>query len=559
MGRRFICVRRPAPSACPRGGTDVGRGPEDRGGPRGSGRGRGVSGSPSSRVSPPGRADAVPGPAETPAQPESPSPGARPGPPAAPDTPPRCCICLDDLRRPATTLPCRHDFCLGCIERWLASELRCPLCQQTVAAVRYGVGNDDVFIETPIEQIHAPGRRDPPVGEAEDAADAGYESYSDDGDVAPPAARDSDVDDREEPHHYALPPTSVARWVRDALARCLNTAPAELSHLTAAAIGSIIQYGASRSAMTGILTPMLGGDAEYAAVSVIADVTRHAKSALENPIEPSLVRAVMRHAMGDGEEARGEDRSQSAGRGVVLMGAVPRRAPRSAGPQEPPAERPGSPGPERRPLARLAPALDDPIPRPTTPGPGGWAETSAGAGGALRPALVRRPSPRRSPSSPAPVAGAEGPAQDAPLALVSPRPGRGTRSEDAPQRRTRPGSLADGDEGPTVSKRPREEAIAPALRAPGAPGTSASVYAPAGAFPAPYSAFSPVLPSLGGGAFAPAAAGAPPLLVALVPALAEVPGAICGCCGGRVPLFVPCRSAGVSPPDARPPCPPPPQ
>lgn len=46
----------------------------------------------------------------------------------------RCCICLDDLSRPAT-LPCRHSFCLGCIgEYWRVNgSFACPLCKTSFA------------------------------------------------------------------------------------------------------------------------------------------------------------------------------------------------------------------------------------------------------------------------------------------------------------------------------------------------------------------------------------------------------------------------------------------
>lgn len=48
--------------------------------------------------------------------------------------PPGCCICLDELIRPAS-LPCGHRFCLECIgEYWRISEsCLCPLCMTVFA------------------------------------------------------------------------------------------------------------------------------------------------------------------------------------------------------------------------------------------------------------------------------------------------------------------------------------------------------------------------------------------------------------------------------------------
>ncbi|XP_022238601.1 RING finger protein 141-like isoform X2 [Limulus polyphemus] len=39
-----------------------------------------------------------------------------------------CCICME--RKPETTLPCAHSYCIRCIEQWNVSHNTCPLCRE---------------------------------------------------------------------------------------------------------------------------------------------------------------------------------------------------------------------------------------------------------------------------------------------------------------------------------------------------------------------------------------------------------------------------------------------
>lgn len=39
-----------------------------------------------------------------------------------------CCICME--RKPETTLPCAHSYCMKCIDEWNVSHNTCPLCRE---------------------------------------------------------------------------------------------------------------------------------------------------------------------------------------------------------------------------------------------------------------------------------------------------------------------------------------------------------------------------------------------------------------------------------------------
>uniref|UniRef100_U3KK41 RING-type E3 ubiquitin transferase n=1 Tax=Ficedula albicollis TaxID=59894 RepID=U3KK41_FICAL len=61
-----------------------------------------------------------------------------------------CPICQDTCEDVASTLPCHHQFCLGCILRWTQRNPVCPLCRRTVATVRFSDHGEDDYLETSI-------------------------------------------------------------------------------------------------------------------------------------------------------------------------------------------------------------------------------------------------------------------------------------------------------------------------------------------------------------------------------------------------------------------------
>ncbi|TRZ09735.1 hypothetical protein HGM15179_017373 [Zosterops borbonicus] len=61
-----------------------------------------------------------------------------------------CPICQDICEDVASTLPCHHQFCLGCILRWTQRNPICPLCRRTIVTVRFSVHGEDDYLETSI-------------------------------------------------------------------------------------------------------------------------------------------------------------------------------------------------------------------------------------------------------------------------------------------------------------------------------------------------------------------------------------------------------------------------
>uniref|UniRef100_A0A493TUH7 RING-type E3 ubiquitin transferase n=1 Tax=Anas platyrhynchos platyrhynchos TaxID=8840 RepID=A0A493TUH7_ANAPP len=47
----------------------------------------------------------------------------------------RCPICLDSWDNASYVLPCLHQFCFRCIQRWAESKPECPLCKGTISSI----------------------------------------------------------------------------------------------------------------------------------------------------------------------------------------------------------------------------------------------------------------------------------------------------------------------------------------------------------------------------------------------------------------------------------------
>ncbi|XP_074876939.1 uncharacterized protein LOC142027155 [Buteo buteo] len=55
-----------------------------------------------------------------------------------------CPICRDARDDVSYAMPCRHQFCLGCIVRWTDVKPDCPLCRRPVESIRFSaLGEDD--------------------------------------------------------------------------------------------------------------------------------------------------------------------------------------------------------------------------------------------------------------------------------------------------------------------------------------------------------------------------------------------------------------------------------
>ena len=64
---------------------------------------------------------------------------------AALDT--RCPVCLDNWDSAAYAMPCCHQFCFPCIQRWTSTRPQCPLCKQSVQSIIHTVRADNDYQE----------------------------------------------------------------------------------------------------------------------------------------------------------------------------------------------------------------------------------------------------------------------------------------------------------------------------------------------------------------------------------------------------------------------------
>ncbi|XP_029860645.1 E3 ubiquitin-protein ligase Topors-like isoform X1 [Aquila chrysaetos chrysaetos] len=100
-----------------------------------------------------------------------------------------CPICGDARDDVSYAMPCRHQFCLGCILRWTEVKPECPLCRRPVENVRFSVLGEDDYLQCV-------------VAHPEESPDASRQAGSAPG----PLPENS-------PHHPAASPPSSPQWI----------------------------------------------------------------------------------------------------------------------------------------------------------------------------------------------------------------------------------------------------------------------------------------------------------------------------------------------------------
>ncbi|XP_021240337.1 atherin-like [Numida meleagris] len=59
----------------------------------------------------------------------------------------RCPVCLENWDSAAYAMPCCHQFCFHCIQRWTSTRPQCPLCKQGVESIIHTVQVDNDYQE----------------------------------------------------------------------------------------------------------------------------------------------------------------------------------------------------------------------------------------------------------------------------------------------------------------------------------------------------------------------------------------------------------------------------
>ncbi|XP_021267843.1 uncharacterized protein LOC110406091 [Numida meleagris] len=59
----------------------------------------------------------------------------------------RCPVCLENCDSAAYAMPCCHQFCFHCIQRWTSTRPQCPLCKRGVESIIHTVRADNDYQE----------------------------------------------------------------------------------------------------------------------------------------------------------------------------------------------------------------------------------------------------------------------------------------------------------------------------------------------------------------------------------------------------------------------------
>ncbi|XP_031453005.1 uncharacterized protein LOC116231406 [Phasianus colchicus] len=185
-----------------------------------------------------------------------------------------CPICREVRKDIAYAVPCRHEFCLGCILRWAKQKETCPLCRRIMTVVKVAEWDDDNDLDF---IIRPPA---PPVPACFQAGIAHIYSPQHDVPSPPPflllPEEQEDVEAGERPmvggllmevwaalfrqHQEMLDP--VLPWLRQELRNIFRAQWWEAMAVQNLILNALCHIGLDREALIQLLWPALGDRAE---------------------------------------------------------------------------------------------------------------------------------------------------------------------------------------------------------------------------------------------------------------------------------------------------------
>lgn len=164
----------------------------------------------------------------------------------ATETDRNCPICRDDPDEKAFITPCVHQFCLGCIVRWVKRKPSCPLCRQPIKSIIYSVRSEEDFLEIALpssSDSSATGHQ-----EEQGAAQRMPSTY-----VAgfPPQLWAGIFQERSEVLEPLLP------WLNQELSQLLRTHWWEVALAQSVIVANLCYFGLNEEALVRELQPIL--------------------------------------------------------------------------------------------------------------------------------------------------------------------------------------------------------------------------------------------------------------------------------------------------------------
>eukprot|EP00075_Anas_platyrhynchos_P005284 XP_012957628.2 uncharacterized protein LOC106017933 [Anas platyrhynchos] len=159
-----------------------------------------------------------------------------------------CPVCQGAPKEPSYILPCLHQFCFGCVMRWVQRSSTCPLCRQRITSIRYSIWAEDDFLEVQVA----------PDAEAQDDSPQDEQGAAEP--MPQPAVRGLPPEEwaalfRE--HLEVLGP--LRSWVRQQARELFDAAWWDQDMLEATVVAWLCRCGLDEHALVRELRPLLQG------------------------------------------------------------------------------------------------------------------------------------------------------------------------------------------------------------------------------------------------------------------------------------------------------------